>query len=74
MLHNHNHCVYIYIYDVRVCRDLPELPAPHAVTQQPAGTEMEKTQNSVYIYNVHVLMRDEKEGRKKQARSNKHVC
>ena len=28
----------------------------------------------IYIYNVHVLMRDEKEGRKKQARSNKqHV-
>ena len=23
---------------------------------------------------VHVLMRDEKEGRKKQARSNKHRC
>ena len=31
------------------------------------------TSHSLYVYNVHVLMRDEKEGRKKQASSNKQT-
>ena len=42
---------------------------PKAVTF-PKKNELPRVGSILYVY-IHVLMRDEKEGRKKQARSNK---